>query len=308
MNKICTKNTAASNDSDTTTFKLSVINSAKPLLISLSVDRDKQSITVYHDGCDTKIEVSDCHGLLHFKQLLEKMERNTAIVPGHLSESSDGLNNTKIKLLSPSKSSEKNLIAVESVFFTFKPNKPALICFNVDGKGKTPDVAWDELCEIDPSLKKVGHLVTWSNSVFLQCSGGGKNRAVPDRYSFYCLVKDGGDVLRYSHAFQIQYGAKYRIWMEHCDTNEYSMRQFVHKQAFHPNNIIFKSPTAIEEDIFQENSLFQLCSGEILDTEAFSNPNILETTECLKNYTSVIASINEVMEASIAQSLHEILA
>lgn len=307
MNKTDTKNIDARNDSDTTTFKLSVIKSANPLLNFFKGSNEERSIVVYHDGRDIKTEVTDCHGLLHFKQLLQKMERNTAIVPGHLNEDNACPSNTKIDLIGPLDSLEENELITERVFFNFELNEPALICFNVDGKGRTPDVAWDELCKIDPSLKKVGHLVTRSNSGFLRPLGDEENIAVSDRFNIYCLVKDGGDIRRYSFAFRMRFGAKYPVWMEGDENKSCFTRQFIYPPAFNSNNIIFKSPIANGEDLVQEKSLFQLYPGEILDTKELADTDDFENQKCLENYLNTIESILDTLKAqhSFALDLRE---
>jgi len=258
-----------------TRFCYSIITSnSNPLNKNISLSGDELKVHSEYRCHEGSVVTCDCQGLFGLFHRIESIGVYTAIAPGRIGQHGNWFDGAEIEWLEHGDNplphaNDTSVYHHSSIpnFFMFKPDKPAVMLFDVEGEFDSPESALDCLRQVDPCLQFVGFLIVQSTTGFIKKESTGEQLVGANGYHIYCLVKNGADIPRYGKSFAKRAWLKGHGRIEISETGEYLQRQIVNSRAFNPDFSIVEAPANLDDGLIQDRPNMKLIGTDLLDTE-----------------------------------------
>jgi len=271
-------NSDNNNDAGSVNFKLSVVTSHTcPLNQSISVHDGRLHKSINYPQFDGTVNVVTCKGLTQFKLLLENFQSHHAFITGQIHQQGEWIESCNLHWDNPElEYFGLGIIDNADDYFRYRSDQPSLICFDIPNAFDTSEVAWEELCRIDPMLNHVGYVVVPYASNAIRDRLTGKHLSSSRGYRFYCLARNGKDITRYGRNFAQRATINGFNDVEQSELTQYTIYQNVNAKLFCPGQIIEEAPASISEQLEQVTDPIEYHPGGLLDTEKFADLNAPE--------------------------------
>ena len=272
------RNNNNNNDSSSINFKLSVVTSRTcPLNQTISIDGGRVQVSKNYPQFDGTVETINCNGLIQLKHLLETISSQQAIITGRMHQGGKWVESGDLHWINPdSEFLDPDIADNAHEYFRHEMDHPSLICFDVPIALDSSDIAWLDLCDIDPQLLNVGHVVIPYVSNDIRDKATGKSYIGELGYRFYCIAKNGADIPRYGRNFAMRSSINGFNLVEQNTSYTYCIYQNINAKYFCPGQVITEAPAVLAEHLVQINDPIEINAGGILDTEKFTDLNASE--------------------------------
>ncbi len=274
------------NDAASINFKLSVVTSQIcPLNQNITVNDGKIHTSINYPQFDGIVDVVNCKGLTQFKLLQENLRSHHAFITGQIHQQGEWIESCNLHWDNPElEYFGQDIIDNTEDNFKYRSDQPSLICFDVPNAFDTPEIAWEELCEIDPQLNGAGYLLVPYAANKIRVRSTGQYLIGSRGYRFYCVARNGADIPRYGRNFAMRATINGFNQIEQNEITQYTIYQNVNAKLFQPGQIIEEAPAVISEQLEQLTEMTEYHPGGLLDTENFADLNAVEN-EAFINHT-----------------------
>ncbi|MFC1720104.1 hypothetical protein ACFL00_03075 [Pseudomonadota bacterium] len=285
-------------DSDYVPFSLSLCRFEEPLHLTHGSgfdELDECGVPLEIESPEHTLEVVRCHGLLHFKHLLETMDDHVAFRPGFPTPEIES------RPVFDSYYGHFNefvcgLLVHSSEFYFYPTDEPALVCFEVDSRYGSPATAWEMLCQIDWNLRKVGYLF----APYGEFDNEGGLRTL--KYRFYIVAC--GDIPSYTTYFTIAASVFHGFNFDFEGYDSFRICQLVDPVSITADHFIHWESRFSAIGITDQASGLKLHSGEILNTREFDEISNLDMYELGQRGIRAFEEIGLISEAVYESVIH----
>lgn len=238
-------------EAESVNFKLSIVTSHTcPLNQTISVHDGKLHTSINYPLFDGTVDVVNCEGLAQFKLLLENLQSHHAFITGQLHQHGKWIERCDLHWDNPNlEYFGQGIVDNTDDYIRYKSDQPSLICFDVPNAFDTSEIAWAELCEIDPQLNKVGYVVAPYAANKIRVRSAGQYLIGSRAYRFYCIARNGADIPRYGRNFAQRATIYDFNQIEQGDSTHYTIYQNVNAKLFWPGQVIEAAPADISQQL-----------------------------------------------------------
>ena len=269
MNKKNRKDTAINTNSNSTSFKFSVVTShTLPLNQRISLEGGELKVTTC-PAFEGSVETIDCRGITHLTRIIENLGCYQAIIPGCMHRDGEWVEHGSICWDNPDREYYEAMDDNALDFFGIIPRTPSIFCLHIPNIADTAIAVREHLCESIPRLRGIGFAMVPSPTSHIRHRSTGMLLTGANGYRFYFLAKVSAETMKYGTGFTL------RALFGDINQNGHSgwgrklPLQSINVKFLSPGHPIFEAKPFLDERLVQERPPIEIHAGGILDTENF---------------------------------------